>query len=129
MAQNAKYININYPFKDSAKGFFLDLTTTDSKAIKSDLMHLILTRKGERLYNPEFGSDLLKFIFEPNDNKTLSDIKLDIQTTVKKYIPNLDVDDITVDISDESEYVASVQVNYTITDGVFTETDFVIINI
>jgi phage baseplate assembly protein W len=129
MAQNAKYININYPFKDSAKGFFLDLTTTDSKAIKSDLMHLILTRKGERLYNPEFGSDLLKFIFEPNDGKTLSDIKLDIQTTVKKYIPNLDVDDITVDISDESEYVASVQVNYTITDGVFTETDFVIINI
>lgn len=129
MAQNAKYININYPFKDSPNGFFLDLTTTDNKAVKSDLMHLILTRKGERLYNPEFGSDLLKFIFEPNDSKTLSDIKLDIQTTVKKYIPNLDVDDITVDISDESEYVASVKVNYTVTDGVFTETDFIIINI
>lgn len=129
MAQNAKYININYPFMDSPKGFFLDLTTTDSKAIKSDLMHLILTRKGERLYNPEFGSDLLKFIFEPNDSKTLSDIKLDIQTTVKKYIPNLNVDDITVDISEGSEYIASVKVNYTITDGVFTETDFVIINI
>jgi phage baseplate assembly protein W len=118
MAQNAKYININYPFKDSPNGFFLDLTTTDNKAVKSDLMHLILTRKGERLYNPEFGSDLLKFIFEPNDSKTLSDIKLDIQTTVKKYIPNLDVDD-----------VASVKVNYTVTDGVFTETDFIIINI
>jgi len=129
MAQNGKYININYPFKDSPQGFFLDLTSTDSKAIKSDLMHLLLTRKGERLYNPEFGTDLLKFIFEPNDDKTLSDIKLDIQTTVKKFIPNLDIDDLTVDISDESEYVASVRVNYTITDGVFTETDFVIINI
>jgi len=45
---DGKYINIAYPFMDSPKGFFLDLTSTDSKAIKSDLMHLILTRKGER---------------------------------------------------------------------------------
>ena len=47
-----KYININYPFKNSDSGFFLDLTSTDKSAIKSDLMHLILTRKGQRLYNP-----------------------------------------------------------------------------
>ena len=125
----SKFININYPFKDSDKGFFLDLTSTDAKAIKSDLMHLILTRKGERLYNPEFGTDLLKFIFEPNDNKTLSDIKLDIQTTVKKYIPNLNVDEITVEQSEVSEYIASVRIDYTITDDVFKEVDFVIINL
>ena len=125
----SKFININYPFKDSEKGFFLDLTSTDAKAIKSDLMHLILTRKGERLYNPEFGTDLLKFIFEPNDSKTLSDIKLDIQTTVKKYIPNLNVDEVTVEQSEVSEYIASVRIDYTITDDVFKEVDFVIINL
>lgn len=126
---NGKYININYPFKDSDKGFFLDLTSTDSKAIKSDLMHLILTRKGERLYNPEFGTDLLKFIFEPNDGKTLSEIKLDIQNTVKKYIPNLNVDEVSVEQSETSEYSVSVRIDYTITDDVFKEVDFVIINL
>ena len=98
---DGKYINIAYPFMDSPKGFFLDLTSTDSKAIKSDLMHLILTRKGERWYNPEFGSDLIKFIFEPNDGRTLSEIKLDIQNTVKRYIPNLNVDDVSVEQSEE----------------------------
>lgn len=126
---DGRYINITYPFKDSEKGFFLDLTSTDSKAIKSDLMHLILTRKGERLYNPEFGSDLLKFIFEPNDGRTLSEIKLDIQNTVKRYIPNLNVDDVTVEQSEESEYSVSVRIDYTITDDVFKEVDFVIINL
>jgi hypothetical protein len=30
----AKYININYPFKDSPKGFLLDLNSDDASAIK-----------------------------------------------------------------------------------------------
>ena len=50
-----------------------DLNTI--KAIKADLMHLLLTRKGQRLYNPDFGTDLLKFIFEPEDGMTLDGIK------------------------------------------------------
>ena len=68
MAGNGKFINIAFPFQESKRGFFVELNNSDKHAIKSDLMHLILTRKGERLYMPEFGTDLLKFIFEPNDN-------------------------------------------------------------
>ncbi len=69
------YINIQYPFKDSKKGFLLELTETDQTAVKSDLMHLLLTNKGERFYLPNFGTNLLKFIFEPNDSLTLASIK------------------------------------------------------
>lgn len=129
MAQNSKYINIEFPFKDSNNGFFLQLTKTDSKAIRSDLMHLILTRKGERFYNPEFGTNLLRFIFEPNDTLTHLDMKMDIQTTVKKYMPNLEVNDVIVEFSEENEYKASIRVEYTITDDVFKESDFIIINL
>lgn len=129
MAQNNKYINIEFPFKDSNNGFFLQLTKTDSKAIRSDLMHLILTRKGERFYNPEFGTNLLRFIFEPNDTLTHLDMKMDIQTTVKKYMPNLEVNDVIVEFSEENEYKASIRVEYTITDDVFKESDFIIINL
>lgn len=124
-----RFINIEFPFQDSKDGFFLNMNNVDSKAIRSDLMHLILTRKGERLYNPEFGTDLLRYIFEPNDSVTYSDIKLDIQTTVKKFIPNLNVDDIIIEPSDEYEYKANVRINYTITDDIFSESDFIIITI
>lgn len=126
---NGKYINIHYPFKDSSKGFFLDLNSDDQSAIKSDLMHLILTRKGQRLYNPDFGTDLLRYIFEPEDGFTLNQIKEEITNVVKKYLPKLQINNINVDQSTESEYAAVVRLDYIITEDVFSTTDFIIINI
>jgi phage baseplate assembly protein W len=92
-------------------------------------MHLILTRRGQRLYNPDFGTDLLRFIFEPNDGLTLNGIKEEITNVVKKYLPNLQINEISVTESETSEYAAVVRLDYTITDNVFETTDFVIINI
>lgn len=126
---DGKYININFPFQDSAKGFFLDLNKNDSAAIKADLMHLILTRKGERLYLPDFGTNLLKYIFQPNDSVTQSEIKDEISQTVKKYLPNLQVTAVKVEESEASEYAATVKIDYTVTEDVFIATDFIIINI
>jgi phage baseplate assembly protein W len=125
----AKLININYPFKNSQQGYYLDMNETNSAAIKSDLMHLLLTRKGERLYMPEFGTDLLKFIFDPYDNKTITDLKMEISETVKKFIPNLTINNIIVEHSDLSEYAATVKIDYTITNGVFVENEIITINI
>jgi phage baseplate assembly protein W len=126
---NGKYININYPFKDSHKGFFLDLNSGDQQAIKADLMHLILTRKGQRLYNPDFGTDLLRYIFEPEDGLTLNQIKEEITTVVKRYLPKLQVTEISVTESTDDEHAAVVRMDYIITDDVFSTTDFIIINI
>lgn len=125
----AKLININYPFKNSQQGYYLDMNETNSAAIKSDLMHLLLTRKGERLYMPEFGTDLLKFIFDPYDKKTITDLKMEISDTVKKFIPNLTINNIIVEESDLSEYAATVKIDYTITNGVFVENEIITINI
>ena len=124
-----KFINIRYPFQDSLKGFFLELNDTDAEAIKSDLLHLILTRKGQRLYNPEFGTNLLKFIFEPEDGLTLTKIQEEITTVVKRYLPKLQINNITVDPSIESDYAAVVRMDYSITDDVFVISDNIIIKI
>jgi hypothetical protein len=126
---NTRYINIDYPFKNSPQGFFLNLNADNQKAIKADLMHLLLTRKGQRLYNPDFGTDLLKFIFEPNDSKTLSDITDAVKTSVKKYLPNLIITSLTVTPATNSDYAAVITLKYTISDNVFDIDDFVIINV
>ena len=125
----SRYININYPFKDSKKGFFLDLTEDDNSAIKADLLHLLLTRKGQRLYNPDFGTDLLRYIFEPEDYLTLTDIKNEVTTSVNRYLPNLAINDLTVEQSTENDYAAVVTIKYTVTDNVFSTQDIIIINI
>jgi len=124
-----RYININYPFNNSPNGFFLEMNSDDNSAIKADLVHLILTRKGQRLYLPDFGTDLVKFIFDQNDDITLSLVKEEIKTVVKKYLPNLTITNLTVTYSDESEYAAVVTIEYIVTEGAFQTSDSVVINL
>jgi len=129
MAGNGKFINIEFPFKDGNLGQFLNLTNEDSSAIKSDLMHLLLTRKGERLYLPDFGTDLLKYIFEFNDGTTRNDISRELNETVKKYIPNLIINSVDVTESKDSEHAVVVRIDYTVTEDTFEETDFILLQI
>ena len=129
MAGNGKFINIEFPFKDGNLGQFLNLTNEDSSAIKSDLMHLLLTRKGERLYLPDFGTDLLKYIFEFNDGVTRNDISRELNETVKKYIPNLIINSVDVTESKDSEHAVVVRIDYTVTEETFQETDFILLQI
>lgn len=124
-----KFINIAFPFAQSSRGDFVKLNSTDKTAIKSDLMHLLLTRKGERLYNPDFGTDFLKFIFELNDSTTQSDIKTHVNDVLKKYLPKLRVNQIDVKESETSEYAITVRIDYTISDDFFEENDFVILQL
>lgn len=124
-----KYININYPFKNSDKGFFLELNDDENQAIKADLLHLILTRKGQRLYKPDFGTDLLKFIFEPEDGMTMNEIKEEIYGVVKSYLPQLTIDELSVIESEEQEYTAVLTIKYSLTDSVFTTSDLITVKI
>ena len=45
MANGITY-GINFPFRDSLRGDYLQLTELESEEIKADLIHLLLTRKG-----------------------------------------------------------------------------------
>ena len=92
-------------------------------------MHLILTKKGERYYNGNFGTDLLRFIFEPNDGITHSDIEEEIKDVVSRYMPRLTITKVLIEDSTDNDYTAKVTVNYTVTEDVFSQSDFIIINV
>ena len=119
-----RFINIDFPFKDSPEGFYFNLNATDADAVRADLLHLLLTNKGERLYMPDFGSDLKKYISEPNDGVTHSEIKDNLNETIKRYMPNLTIDSIKFR-NDSIEELIIVELTYTVTDGTFNSTDTV----
>ncbi len=119
-----RYINIDFPFSDSDKGFYFKLNQTNRDAIRADLLHLLLTNKGERLYSPNFGSDLKKFIFEPNDTITHEKIRDNLNETIKEYIPNLIVNSINFR-NDENQELIIVELTYTVNEGTFRSTDTV----
>ena len=117
-----RYINIDFPFRDSSDGSYFKMNKTDKDAIRADLLHLLLTNKGERLYLPEFGSDLKKFIFEPNDEITQEEIKDNLNQTITRFIPNLLINDVSFR-NDTIEELIIVELTYTVIEGTFTSTD------
>ena len=144
---NGKTYGINFPFRDSFNGKYLDLSDNSDEEIRTDLIHLLLTRKGARYFLPDFGTRLYEYIFEPLDGPTFTDIEAEIKDSVEKFIPNLIINSISIfDASqelgatenvktynlpgrNELEYTAKVRIDYTITNNVFNQSDFIIINI
>ena len=63
MAKEQKY-GIKFPINvvSDDKTLF-DLNYTRAESVKSEVMHLIFTPKGQRLRNPNFGTRLIQFIF------------------------------------------------------------------
>lgn len=65
------------------------------------LKTLLLTRKGERLYLPTFGTDLLKIIFQPNTEFIKQDIIDYIKEPVEYWLPEIELIDIQVTTSED----------------------------
>ena len=144
---------IDFPFRDSLEGKFLKLTSNPEREIRADLIHLLLTKKGSRYFLPDFGTRLYQFIFDQNDNVTFGLIESEIRESVKKYIPNLELTSINImsaeddpdqvrtinqdederlfRVSDQSSkpHTAVVKIEYTVNNGAFATSDFIILNI
>jgi phage baseplate assembly protein W len=86
------------------------LRKKDENAIAQSIKTLLLTSHYERLYNPDLGSNLKRFLFEPVDNVTTSLIQDSIFETLRNYetrieiqevvaTPNFDLDQYDVSIT------------------------------
>lgn len=130
MALTQKY-GIKYPFtSDNNDEVFLDLNQTYEDGIKSAVLHVIFTPKGQKLRDPEFGTDLIKYIFSPADSDTFEGIKSEIRDNILKYVPNVEFDDITIyDDEKESEHGKIVIVHYTVKKGTKTMEESVAVKI
>ena len=73
------------------------VVTKDAAAIQQALTTLLLTSKGERLFNPELGSSLPRFLFEPLDYAIFCLIKSAILETIKEYEPRVIVIELIID--------------------------------
>lgn len=117
-----KSVNIKFPLTDDTeKNKFLKLNQITKDSFSSDLLLLLLTEKGERYYYPNYGTNLLKFIFEPNDNITTQDIEQQIKRTVSEYIPSLKINKVEFNRPENQEVQLNVNIKFTYTEDTFTE--------
>lgn len=118
MAKFQKY-GIKFPINVTSDDKTLfDLNNTRAESIKSKIMHLIFTPKGQRLRNPEFGTRLIQFIFDPDDSQTWGDVVSEIKETVSLWIPECNIQDIEIkDIEDGLTLLARIRYTLNERDG------------
>ena len=117
MALTQKY-GIKYPFTlENDDELYMDLNMTKEESLKSRLLHVIFTPKGQRLRNPDFGTDLIKYIYEPADDTTFERLKGDIAEQVYKYVPDIVFKDISIYNDENSENGKIVIIHYSIMKG------------
>lgn len=69
----------------------------DASAIKQAIVNILLMNKGEKLFNPEFGSDIRSYLFEPLDYATAGILSRNISSTLANYEPRISV--LSVDVT------------------------------
>jgi phage baseplate assembly protein W len=121
---NAQFYGIKYPFSEESELLtFFDLDETKLDGIRSKILHIIFTPKGQRLRHPEFGTDLIKYIFEPNDSITWDAIKEEIRKQISRYLPEVIFNNISIlQNPEENDHAIFVEVDYSVQDkGVTTQ--------
>jgi uncharacterized protein len=96
----AKPLGITLPIRLGANGYF-ENTTDVLTQVRSNLTNLLLTQKGERLLQPEFGSDLHKVIFEAMTDDGLAEVQASIETAAEQWMPFIQIG--TVDVLREED--------------------------
>jgi len=86
-------IGVSLPF--DAPGVF-NKTYSTKDQIKSNLVNLLLTDKGERIMNPEFGADIKKSLFDNMTDSSAELLKLKIIDAISIFIPEVILGDISV---------------------------------
>ena len=93
MASTLSFKDINISFKKHPVTDDL-VVSRDASAIKQAIVNLLLTNKGERLMNPDYGSDIRSYLFEPLDYGTSALVKQNIVTTIGRFEPRISVQEI-----------------------------------
>ena len=91
----AKALGVLLPLRRGNTGYFnqgFDIMTQ----AKSNLINLILTKKGERVLQPDFGCDVHKIVFEPLTDDSMANIKGTVQAAVKVWLPYIQIVDVQV---------------------------------
>ena len=93
---------VSKPFKDISATFQTNPLNSDLIALKNEnaisrsIRNLILTQPGDKPFQPDLGSEVYESLFETLDQITASSVQQQIENTIIKYEPRVDLRDVTV---------------------------------
>jgi hypothetical protein len=110
--QPRKAVGVSLPFSGRA---VFNSTYETKEAIKANLVNYILTGKGERYFNPTFGSGIRNLIFSNINRDSLTDLEFLIRDAIQQYFPKLEVVSINLEGKPDSNII-TFTLNFRIVD-------------
>ena len=111
--------NISRSFKDVNVSFAKNPVTKDTavvkneNAIKQAIKNLVLTRPGEKHFQPEIGSEVYTLLFEPLDDFTAETIQDEIINTINGNEDRVSLESVICEV-DEERNGFEVEIRYRI---------------
>ena len=117
-------IGLSVPFKTgfleasgstatSGSDAIFNINYTTAEQVKYNLINYFLTSKGERVFNPSFGSNVQSFLFEQNDPSSLEILKKSIEEDISLVFSVIELKEIKI-IADEDYYSVTIQIFYSV---------------
>jgi phage baseplate assembly protein W len=102
-------IGITLPIQIGNTAFNQSFITADQ--VKSNIINLLLTKRFERLMQPEFGSGIQELLFNMNDEMFADNLENTIVDTLSKWLPYVNVETINIQQSNEFKDNNKVEVS------------------
>jgi len=115
-------IGITLPIQIGNTAFNQSFITADQ--IKSNIKNLLLTKRFERLMQPEFGSGMQELLFNMNDEMFADNLENTIVDTLSKWLPYVNVETINIQQSNEfkDDNKVEVSVSFRVSDTQILDT-------
>jgi phage baseplate assembly protein W len=110
--QARKAVGVNIPFSGNA---VFNSTYETKEAVKANIINYLLTGKGERYFNPSFGSGLRNELFNNINRENLSTLEFKVRLDLENYFPTLEVIDLKVQTEPDNNII-TLSLRFRLTD-------------
>ncbi len=107
-------VGIEFPLDHNLTGFFRQ-TKTIQQQVKSNIKNLLLTSKGERVFQPDFGCDLRDLLFEQINSETLDGVDNGIRVALDTWLPYVSINDLIIIQNESNPNEITISLEYSTT--------------
>lgn len=113
---------ITLPVQRGNTGYFNQAFSSFEQA-KANLKNLLLTRKGERIMQPNFGTGLHELLFEPMTDEFETKLQETITKNVNYWLPYINIEEIDIEMTDEMKdnHTANMTIQFTVGNQIDTQ--------
>lgn len=106
---------ITLPVRRGKDGYFEQAFQSFDQA-RANLLNLLLTKKGERVMQPDFGTGLESILFEQMDGDFEEQLRDTITDSVNYWLPYITIEEIGVEMTDEMKdrHRANMSIKFTV---------------